>query len=102
MRYAARVKGDARRSIVADMEAQNEARFLGAQDVSELSEFTARQKIILIVFGLTFAVMIYGVSIARWWMAEISAVFLAASVLIGLIGWMRVTTFVDSFDNGAR
>ena len=50
---------------------ENLAHFLGNKSEQAL-EFTPVRKIILVIFALTFAVMIYGVAVLGWWMAEIS------------------------------
>lgn len=102
MRYAERVRKDPQRSVVADRKDSNEAHFLKDHDATRIASLTARQKIILIVFGVTFAVMIWGVSSQGWWMAEMSALFLGSSILIGLIGWMGEKTMTTAFVDGAR
>ena len=58
-------------------------------------DFTPRRKVILAIFGLTFAVMTYGVIPFHemglplpelgWWFPELSALFLVGGVVIGLI-----------------
>ncbi|MFA0411993.1 YfcC family protein, partial [Vibrio splendidus] len=47
-------------------------------------------------------VMIYGVSVAGWWMAEISAMFLAATIIVGIVARMSEEEFTTSFIDGAR
>jgi len=101
MRYAERVRTDPARSLVADMEASNRAHFRLSAETGEAG-FTGRQALILIVFGLTFGVMIWGVASQGWWMAEMSALFLAGAILVGLIGWVGEKPFVNSFVDGAR
>lgn len=54
------------------------------------------------VFGLTFAVMMWGVSVQGWWMAELSALFIGSSILVGFIGRLSETELTDSFVDGAR
>ncbi len=102
MRYASRVKADPSRSMVADLKAENEAHFLKGRDQQDVIEFTTKRKIILTVFALTFVVMIWGVSSQGWWMAEMSALFLAASILVGVIEWMGEEAFTTAFVDGAR
>ena len=60
MRYAARVKNDPARSMVADMKEENERRFR-RRTGRRPTVMTGTQKVILVVFGLAFLVMIYGV-----------------------------------------
>lgn len=101
MRYAARVRADPTRSLVYDKKASNEAHFL-AQNSTEAAAFTTLHKIVLILFALTFGVMIWGVSIGGWWMAEMSGLFLAAAIVIGIIARLGEGKLVESFVNGAR
>lgn len=113
LRYADRVKKDPAASLVHDMKAQNEARFsatnTNGQDVPEL---TARHRMILAVFGLAFAVMMYGVipwedlgvglPTLFWWFPEMTASFLLFAVVIGLIARLSEGELTGSFVAGAR
>ena len=101
MRYAERVRLDPSKSIVADRQAENAAHFLGANSKST-DPLTGRQSLVLILFAATFAVMIWGVASQGWWMAEMSALFLAASIVIGFVAWIGEKPFVEAFVNGAR
>lgn len=101
MRYARKVRRDPSLSIVADKMAENQAHFLGNKSSQSL-EFTPVRKLILIIFALAFAVMIYGVSVQGWWMAEISTVFLASAIVVGIIARMSEEELTSTFINGAR
>lgn len=101
MRYAKMVREDKTKSIVYDKYEENKAFFLGNQS-DELMEFTTTRKIILALFAASFGIMIYGVAMAGWWMAEISAMFLAATIIIGLVARMSEEELTSSFINGAR
>jgi len=101
MRYAGRVQRDPSLSLVYDLKADNEAHFLSGSQ-GEKAEFTTLHKIVLAIFGLTFAVMIWGVLKGGWWMGEMSGLFLASAILVGLIARPGEKEFVDSFVNGAR
>ncbi|MCZ4354591.1 YfcC family protein [Roseovarius aestuarii] len=100
MRYAARVKADTSKSFVYDLKAANEAHFGTAEAVT--TDFTGLHKIVLLLFGATFAVMIWGVSLDGWWMAEMSGLFLFAGIGIGLIGRLGEKGMVEAFVGGAR
>ena len=100
MRYAARVKADPSRSLVFDRKADNEAHFRSTAQPT--TDFTGLHKIVLLLFGATFAVMIWGVSLGGWWMAEMSGLFLFAGIAIGLIGRLGEKGLVEAFVGGAR
>ena len=101
MRYAAKVKADPSRSLVYDKKAANEAHFL-KETKAETASFTGLHKIVLILFAATFAVMIWGVSLGGWWMAEMSGLFLIAAIIIGIVGRLGEARLVEAFVNGAR
>ncbi|MGF1725460.1 YfcC family protein [Photobacterium nomapromontoriensis] len=101
MRYAKMVQTDPTKSIVYDKYEENKAHFLGNASGEKL-EFTGTRKLILTIFACSFGVMIYGVSVAGWWMAEISAMFLASTIMIGIVARMSEEEFTTSFINGAR
>ena len=101
MRYAAKVKADPSKSLVYDKKAANEAHFL-KETKAEAASFTGLHKIVLILFAATFAVMIWGVSMGGWWMAEMSGLFLIAAIIIGIVGRLGEARLVEAFVNGAR
>jgi uncharacterized ion transporter superfamily protein YfcC len=100
MRYAARVKADPSLSLVFDRKAENEAHFRSTSETT--GDFTGLHKIVLLLFGATFAAMIWGVSLGGWWMAEMSGLFLFAGIGIGLIGRLGEKKLVEAFVGGAR
>lgn len=103
MRYAAKVKQDPSKSLVVDLRESNRQHFLGHDSAEVKSlEMTTLRKLVLTIFVLTFAVMIYGVSVAGWWMAEMSALFIGATVLIGLIARLSEEELTNTIVDGAR
>lgn len=103
MRYASRVKADPARSVVAKHAAAHRAIFLkDRHDASEASSLTGTQSIVLVIFGVTFAVMIWGVSSQGWWMARMGALFLGSAIVIGLIARMGEKQITGNFVDGAR
>lgn len=79
-------------------------------DLEEPQPLTPQRKWILIVFGLTFLVMIYGVipfddlgtplPALHWWFPELSALFLVSGITVGLIARMKETEITDCFIGG--
>ena len=51
---------------------------------------------------MTFLVMIYGVSKLGWWFEEMTALFLGAALLLGIVQRIKEKAFVDAFVKGAR
>ncbi len=101
MRYAAQVKADPSKSLVFDKKSDNETHFLKLKNADAVN-FTSLHKIVLVLFALTFAVMIWGVSSQGWWMAQMSGLFLIAAIIIGIIARLGELKLVDAFVNGAR
>ena len=102
MRYAARVKRDPSQSLVADHRDEMAAQYAGGPEAETVERLTGRQMLVLVVFVATFLVMVWGVSSQGWWMAEMSALFLASALVTGVIAWINERDFADSFVNGAR
>ena len=102
MRYAERVRKDPSKSLVADLKASNESHFLRHRESHRDAVLTARQQLILVLFGSAFVVMVWGVSMRGWWMAEMSALFLASAILVGFVSWMGEKPFTSAFVDGAR
>lgn len=101
MRYADKVKRDPSLSLVATQREANTAYFLhGSNETAP--ELTLTRKIVLAIFGLTFAIMMWGVASEGWWMAELSALFIGSSIVAGLVGKLSEVEITDSFINGAR
>ncbi|SMY16279.1 YfcC family protein [Photobacterium aquimaris] len=101
MRYADKVKRDPSLSLVADQGEANREYFLHGSGESA-PELTLTRKIVLAIFGLTFAIMMWGVATQGWWMAELSALFIGSSIVAGLVGKLSEVEITDSFINGAR
>lgn len=98
LRYAIAVRNDPSTSRIADLIPVNTQ---GEEQPQQLI-FTTTHKLILILFAIAFAVMIYGVSAKGWWMAEISAMFLGFSLLIGIVARMSEVMFTETFIEGAK
>jgi uncharacterized ion transporter superfamily protein YfcC len=113
MRYAARVKADPSTSLVFHMREDNERHFLKRQGTEEMPEMTGRRKVVLILFGLAFLIMIVSVipwsdlGITRiatryWWFPELTALFLFFAIVIGIVGRMGEQELTSGFIDGAR
>ena len=114
MRYAEKVRKDPLKSITNATRAEDEKYFLAREgkDANVFPELTGKRKIILGLFGLTFAIMIYGVipfedmgitaiPTLFWWFTELASLFLTMSIIIGLVAGLGEKELVSSFVEGA-
>ena len=109
MRYAARVKAHPEISLMASRRADYTARF--AAQGSDGAKLTWVQSLALALFALTFLVMIYAVipfddmglplPTLGWWFPQLSALFLAASILVGVCCGLGEEETVGAFIHGA-
>ncbi|WP_338066117.1 YfcC family protein [Vreelandella boliviensis] len=102
MRYAKRVKADPTRSVVAKQRDAHRKLFLQGHDELENFDLSGTQKITLIIFALTFIVMIWGVSSQGWWMAKMGSLFFGSAILVGLVARLGEKKLTGSFVDGAR
>ena len=109
MRYAARVKAHPETSLMASRRADYTARF--AAQGSDGAKLSWVQSLALALFALTFLVMIYAVipfddmglplPTLGWWFPQLSALFLAASILVGVCCGLGEEETVGAFIHGA-
>lgn len=108
--YGQKVRSDPARSLIYAQWEENNRHFALKQQ--EVTRLTDRQKLALSLFALTFLVMIYGVipfdemgitilPTLGWWFSELSALFLVASILTGLLTRIGEDEIVAGFVAGA-
>lgn len=108
MRYAEKVKANPEKSILAHNRWEDHE----VPDIDNAKPLTGRQKIVLILFAATFAVMIYSVipfedvgitflPTLGWWFLELGGLFLFSGLLIGFIYGMGEAKVAEKFVLGA-
>lgn len=104
MRYAAKVRRDPERSLVYAEDQKKREEIPGAAGINESEALTAsrRQKIGIAVLLGFFALLLYGVLGRGWFMLEMAGLFLAMSVVVGLVAGLRTTRICESFTEGMR
>jgi uncharacterized ion transporter superfamily protein YfcC len=102
MRYAHNVQADSSRSVVSHQFEAHRRLFLTSAGKETDQTLSRTQSIVLVIFALTFAVMIWGVASQDWWMAQMGALFLGAAIVIGLVARMGEKKLTGSFVDGAR
>lgn len=98
LRYAKKVKADPTKSICYDQYEYHMKKF-GHQ--GEVTEFTGRMKLSLIVFGVTFAVLVWGLVSKGWWFDSMTSLFLACAILLAFTSGIGEKNFMDQFIGGA-
>ena len=125
MTYAAKVKKDKGSTFLSLREQKNAEKKFGkyAEKFDEKEvKLSTRQKITLVLFGLTFLVMIVGFipwgefnitlfdkftgwltgsSLGNWWFYEAALWFLIMAIIIGIVNKMGEKGIVDAFIDGA-
>lgn len=103
LRYANRVRKDPSSSLVKKFDGdvkppyETEIKTDGAPPV-----LPAKDAFLIFIYIGTFIAMIAGVVFLDWWTTEMSALFLASSILVALIARIRERTFVEEFIKGAN
>ena len=108
--YGKRVLSRPERSLVYSQREEHQTHF--ALHDTEGKGLTSRQQLALLLFGLTFAIMVYGVipfdemgltllPTLGWWFPELAVLFLAAAIITGLVCRVPEKDIVDGFVSGA-
>lgn len=95
-RYARKVKKSPEISIMYEDDKKREG-----VDLQSTSPFTTRQKVALIVMGLTFVLLVWGVTKYGWYIDELAALFLSMGIVCGLIGGLWPSKIATAFVDGA-
>lgn len=122
MSYAKKVKKDKGSTILSLQEQKNMEKRYGAKEEKTEAKLTGKQKITLILFGLTFVVMILGfipwedfgvtffakhtgfltgTPLGGWYFNESSLWFLVMTFVMGIVNKFHEKDFVDTFVDGA-
>ncbi|RYY35610.1 MAG: YfcC family protein [Sphingobacteriaceae bacterium] len=65
-------------------------------------KMSRKSSVLLLLFLATFAVMIYGVVFAGWWLPEMSALFLVSAIIVAVITRVNEGEFIIQFIEGAK
>ena len=100
MWHAHRVRQDPARSPTREIDRRK--RETGMHLDVEDDTFTARQKWVLVVFGLGIAALVFGVLQFGWYIVEIAALFVGLGIVMGAIGGLGGNGTARAFMDGAR
>ena len=97
--YAQRVKKDPSKSLIFSQKEQIEKLFGASIETHHTLNW--RMRLMLLVFAACFVVMVYGVSQLDWWFIEMTTTFFVGSIIIGFIGRIKESKFIETFMSGA-
>ncbi len=94
--YANKVKKNPEKSSMYENDKNRDDMF----DLNNMQEFGLKEKLILIVFGATIALLVFGVIKYGWYMDEISALFFGMSMIVALIARMSLNEYALTLGKG--
>lgn len=101
MRYAKKVKADPKLSPTFEID-EKKRENLHFTELDKFDGLDAKHKRVLWLFLAGLVVLVFGVIAYGWYIAEISAVFFATGIVVGIAGKLSVKEITDSFMQGAK
>lgn len=98
--YAAKVKKNPGRSLVADID--RERKHTLHLNGGGPAQFTASHRLVLGAFVFSFLFLIYGILQYQWYITEIAGLFFGLGIACGALGRLTLNEITDSFKDGAR
>ncbi len=103
LHYAAKIKKDPKKSLVYQIDGQVKPVFdTEISQIDTVQKLDSKTILLLGIYFMTFITMIVGVVFRGWWTLEMSALFLAASILTGIIVRMKEQVFIAEFIKGCE
>ena len=103
LRYAAKIKKDPTASLVYKIDGVVKPLYEVTQsNETVIPKLELKTKLLLLIYLVTFLGMIAGVVFLKWWMVEMSALFLGSSILVAVIGRIKEKIFIREFIKGAE
>lgn len=102
VRYAQKVKKNPSASIVYQVDGVVQSPYEKINSNVKITRLTSKTKLLLVLFLFTFLTMITGVVWFDWWLTEMSALFLAAAIIIAIIERVNEKKFLSQFIKGAE
>ncbi|HEX6847456.1 MAG TPA: hypothetical protein VF144_10770 [Chitinophagaceae bacterium] len=103
LKYAAKVKKDPSASLVLKYDGDVKPPYdININTMAKAPALELKTKLLLFIYIATFLTMIGCVVFLKWWTTEMSALFLASSILVAIIARMKERTFIGEFIKGAE
>lgn len=101
VKYAEKVKKDPSQSLIYSQKKELEDHFLRGHNEESVPEFTWGRKLMLLIFALSFVVMVYGVKELKWSFKEMTSLFLFVTFILAIFAKLSEKEFVSEFVAGA-
>lgn len=72
------------------------------EEIDVNHQLSFRHKLVLVIFALTLILLVIGVIKFKWFIEEISALFVIMGILTGIVGGMTSDDIIKSFINGSK
>lgn len=103
LRYAIKVKKDPSASLVLKIDGDVKPLYdIHISQETVVPKLEWKTKLLLVIYVMTFLVMIGGVVFLKWWTLEMSALFLGSSILVAILSRMNEKIFTHEFIKGAE
>jgi len=102
MRYAYRVRKDAKRSLSYEEDVENRARLHTNSVAAEDYAMNTRRALVLVLLAVAFGILMYGLMAHGWGFREIGSLFLWMGIVIPLVGGMPVKTMIEKNIDGMK
>ena len=100
MLHAAKVEKDPSSSPVHDIDRTRKHEL--HLDASRMEPLLRKHKSVLWAFAAALVLLVFGVLRFKWYIDEISALFLGLGIVGGALGGLSVDEFTDAFKDGAK
>lgn len=102
VRYAARVKKDPRKSPTYEDDLERREKLQIQSAPTEMVRLTPAHRRVLVLFLAGMALLVFGILRFKWYINEISGLFLALGILSGYVGNLKSEEMARSFVDGAK
>ncbi len=69
---------------------------------NKFQKLSKKHLMVLSIFGLSMALLVFGVLEYKWYINELSALFLGTGIVVGIFGSLNIQELTDSFLDGAK
>jgi uncharacterized ion transporter superfamily protein YfcC len=102
VRYAQKVKRNPEASLVYKNDGIVKSRFATMNMEATTEKSDLKTNLLLLLFLGTFLTLVGGVVLLKWWLPEMSALFLTSALAVAVITRMGEKAFIEKFMKGAE